>query len=35
MLARAIDFDHDASARFTHEADLTVTSLDALRAQLA
>ncbi len=34
-LARAIYFDHDASARFASEADLTVTTLDELRARLA
>jgi phosphoglycolate phosphatase-like HAD superfamily hydrolase len=33
-LARAIYFDHDQSGRFTQAADLSVTSLDELRALL-
>src|ERR1700712_2576792 len=33
-LARAIYFDHDRSGRFADAADLSVTSLDALRAML-
>jgi HAD superfamily hydrolase (TIGR01509 family) len=34
-LARAIYFDHDQSGRFAQDADLSVTSLDELRAMLA
>ena len=34
-LAQAIYFDHDRSGRFADAADLTVTSLDELRARLA